>query len=146
MLAKEIMTTSLVTAGPETPVEEIAQLMMEHRISAVPVVEEDQRLIGIVSETDLLRREHSGSADLPQSWWLRLFNARDRISTTVKETHGHIAKNIMTTPPITVHVEATIEEVASVFLRRKINQEPVVRGGTLVGIVSRGDLVKAIAK
>lgn len=146
MQAKEIMTTELVTAGPETPVREIANLMMEHKISAVPVVAPDQRLLGIVSGTDLLRREEMGTDKVPSSWWLWLFNAKDKRATDVIKTEGHLAKDIMTTPAITVDAEATIQDVATLFLRRKINQAPVMRGGKVAGIVSRGDLVSAIAQ
>lgn len=102
MRAKEIMTRQLVTAEPETPVTEIAQMMMEHRISAVPVITPDQRLLGIISETDLLQRREAGMERLPRSWWLALFNSRDRLTKSVDKTEGNLAKNIMTTPAISV--------------------------------------------
>ena len=146
MRAKEIMTRQLVTAKPETPVTEVAQLMMEHRISAVPVVTPDRRLLGIVSDTDLLQRREVGTQRLPRSWWLALFNSKDRLTSSVDRTEGNLAENIMTTPAISIDQEATIEDVARLFLTRKINQAPVVHGGKLVGIVSRGDLVSAIAR
>ncbi len=146
MRAKEIMTRQLVTAKPETPVTEVAQLMMEHRISAVPVVTPDQRLLGIVSDTDLLQRREVGMQRLPRSWWLALFNSKDRLTNSVDRTESNLAENIMTTPAISIDQEATIEDVARLFLTRKINQAPVVHGGKLVGIVSRGDLVSAIAR
>ena len=146
MRAKEIMTRQLVTAKPETPVTEVAQLMMEHRISAVPVVTTDRRLLGIVSDTDLLQRREVGTQRLPRSWWLALFNSKDRLTSSVDRTESNLAENIMTTPAISIDQEATIEDVARLFLTRKINQAPVVHGGKLVGIVSRGDLVSAIAR
>ncbi|MCY4495883.1 MAG: CBS domain-containing protein [Rhodospirillaceae bacterium] len=146
MRAKEIMTKQLVTAKPETSVTEIAQMMMEHRISAVPVITPDQRLLGIISETDLLQRREAGMERLPRSWWLALFNSKDRLTKSVDKTEGNLAKNIMTTPAISVDQEATIEDVARLFLTRKINQAPVVHRGKLVGIVSRGDLVSAVAR
>lgn len=146
MRAKEIMTRQLVTAKPETPVTEVAQWMMEHRISAVPVVTPDRRLLGIVSDTDLLQRREVGTQRLPRSWWLALFNSKDRLTSSVDRTEGNLAENIMTTPAISIDQEATIEDVARLFLTRKINQAPVVHGGKLVGIVSRGDLVSAIAR
>jgi CBS domain-containing protein len=144
--AKDIMTTRLVTASPETPVEEIAQLMNEHKISAVPVVDPGQRLLGIVSGTDLLRHEETGREKASHSWWLLLFNSRDKLARDVIKTRGHAAKDIMTTPAIAVDEMTPIQEIASLFLKRKINQAPVARNGKLVGIVSRGDLVKAIAR
>ena len=146
MRAKEIMTRQLVTAKPETPVTEVAQLMMEHRISAVPVVTPERRLLGIVSDTDLLQRREVGTQRLPRSWWLALFNSKDRLTSSVDRTESNLAENIMTTPAISIDQEATIEDVARLFLTRKINQAPVVHGGKLVGIVSRGDLVSAIAR
>lgn len=146
MQAKEIMTRQLVTAEPETPVTEIARLMMEHRISAVPIVTADRRLLGIVSDTDLLQRREVGARRLPRSWWLALFNSKDRLTSSVDSTENDSAENIMTTPAISIDQEATIEDIARLFLTRKINQAPVVHGDKLVGIVSRGDLVSAIAR
>ena len=145
MQAKEIMTTRVVTAGLETPIEEIAQLMLEHKISAVPLIDSDHRLLGIVSETDLLRREETDTEKFAQSWWLRLFNSKDKLVTATVETRGHHAKDIMTSPAISIDEAMTIQDVASLFLRRKINQAPVLRNGKLAGIVSRGDLVSALA-
>lgn len=139
------MTKQLVTATPDTPVTEIVQMMMDHRISAVPVVEAEQRLLGIISETDLLQRHEVGMEGLPRFWWLALFNSKDRLTRSVDKTEGNFAKNIMTTPAISVDQEASIEDVARLFLTRKINQAPVVHRGKLVGIVSRGDLVAALA-
>ena len=140
------MTTQLVTASPEMPVAEIAQLMTENKISAIPVVTPDQRVLGIVSETDFLRRDETGRNERPGSWWLMLFNSKDKFVRSVNKIQGDLAKDIMTAPAITVHEESTIEDVAALFLTKKINQAPVIRDGKLAGIVSRGDLVSAIAR
>ena len=136
MQAKEIMTTRLVPAGLETPIEEITQLMLEHKISAVPII-----------ETYLLRREEIDTEKLAQSWWLKLFNPEDKLVTAAAKMRGrgHHAKDIITAPAISIDEATTIQDVASLFLRRKINQAPVLRYGKLAGIVSRGDLVSAIA-
>lgn len=146
MQAKDIMTTQVVTAGPETPLAEIAQKMMECRISAIPVTAPDGRPLGIISETDLLQQRQAGKRRLPRSWWLALFNDKDRLLGNVDQSDGDLAGNVMTAPVVTVDQEASIEDVARLFLTRKINQAPVVHRGAVVGIVSRGDLVSAIAR
>jgi CBS domain-containing protein len=101
MQAKDIMTTNVITAEPTTSVQDIAKRLIENRISAVPVVEKDGRLVGIVSEGDLMRRPDSGT-ERRSSWWLSLLISSEETARTYVKTHGKHAADMMTRHVITV--------------------------------------------
>jgi CBS domain-containing protein len=145
MKAKDIMTTPVVTIAPDTSVREIAAILLKQRISAVPVVE-GERLVGLVSEGDLLRRHEIGTdRDRPTgSWWLRLFHGTPSPADYVK-SHATHARDIMTREVITVDEDTPIAEIATVLETQRIKRVPVLHGGRVVGIVSRANLVQALA-
>jgi CBS domain-containing protein len=145
MQASDIMTSPVIHVEPETPVQEIAALLLKHRISGVPVVE-DGRLIGLVSEGDLLHRHEIGT-DSPAragSWWLRLFSG-DRSPAEYVKSHGSRARDIMTRDVLSVAPDMPIADIATLLETRGIKRVPVLRGGQLIGIVSRSNLVHALA-
>ncbi len=145
MKAKDIMTSPVITVGPDTGVREIAALLFEGRISAVPVIE-DGRLVGIVSEADLLHRHELGTDCVAQSgsWWLRLFAADPSLAGYIK-SHAGQASDIMTREVVSVGPDTPIEEIADVLERHRIKRVPVLEAGRLAGIVSRANLVHALA-
>lgn len=145
MKAKDIMTTPVVTIGPDTTVREIAALLLKQRISGVPVVD-GGRLVGLVSEGDLLHRHEIGTdRDRPaRSWWLSLIGGESAPADYVK-SHAVHARDIMTRDVITVDESTPIAEIATVLETRRIKRVPVLRGERLVGIVSRANLVQALA-
>jgi CBS domain-containing protein len=145
MRASDIMTTPAITVGPDTSAREIAQLLFERRISAVPVVEEE-RLVGLVSEADLLHRPEIGTDRIAPHgpWWLRLFS-EDRSAAEYVKSHAGRARDIMTRDVVTVTPETPVAEIASLLETRGIKRVPVVREGRLAGIVSRSNLVQALA-
>ena len=145
MNASDIMTSPPITVGPDTPVRDIAQLLFERRISGVPVVE-DARLVGMVSEGDLLHRHEIGTDRAPQdgSWWLRLFSA-DHSPTEYVKSHARRARDIMTRDVATVAPYTSLAEIATLLERRGIKRVPVVLGERAIGIVSRSNLVQALA-
>jgi len=145
MKAKDIMTTPVVTVTPDTPVRDIARLLFERRISGVPVVDNGQ-LVGIVTEGDLLHRHEIETDERPPrgSWWLRLI-ASDESPGEYIRSHARLAKDIMTGNVITVDEETPIAKIAMIFETRRIKRVPVLRDGQLVGIVSRANLVQALA-
>jgi CBS domain-containing protein len=146
MKAKDIMTTPVITVGPDTPVSEIAALLFERRISALPVVE-DGRLVGVVSEADLLHRHEIGTDRSAQSgsWWLRLFSADRSIEEYIK-SHARKARDVMTREVVSVAPDAAAAEIATLLETRGIKRLPVVDDGKLAGIVSRADLVRVLAE
>ncbi|MGH8745742.1 MAG: CBS domain-containing protein [Burkholderiales bacterium] len=145
MKARDIMTSPATTVGPDTPVREIAELLYKLRISGVPVLE-GGRLVGLVSEGDLLHRHEIGT-DLPEragSWWLRLFSA-DRSPAEYVKSHGQRARDVMTREVISVAPDMPVAEIATLLEARGIKRVPVVRGEKVVGIVSRANLIQALA-
>jgi CBS domain-containing protein len=144
MQARDVMTTSVVSVGPDTRVEEIARLLLERRISGVPVVDAGGRILGIVTEGDLMRRPEIGT-ERRRSWWLRFFaDPRDRAEEYAK-AHGSRAENVMTRNVVTVTEETSLAEIAHLLERHHIKRVPVVRDGLLVGIVSRANLLQGLA-
>jgi CBS domain-containing protein len=145
MKAVDIMTSPVVTAAPETTVREVAALLYERRIGALPVVQ-DGRLVGIVSESDLLRRHEIGTdcALRGDPWWMRMFRMDSEPAKYVR-SHAVRVADIMTPDVSVVDPEAPLADVAEAFEKRGIKRLPVVHNGRVIGIVSRSDLVAALA-
>jgi len=142
MKAKDVMTTKVVAVGPEMPVNAIAALLLERHISAVPVIDEDRLILGIVSEGDLMRRDETVRH---RSWWLASFGETDKVAREFVKTHGQRAKDVMTRNVVTVTEETPVAAIAEMLERRGIKRVPVVRDNRLVGIVSRADLLRGLA-
>ena len=145
MRAREIMTKRVRTVKAETPVRDIARLMLKQRISALPVVDAKRRVLGIVSEGDLLRRPESGTAPR-RSWWLDLLTDASSRAREYAKSRGRCARDVMTRTVVSVTPETDAADIADVLEKWKIKRVPVVRGEKLVGIVSRRDLLPAVAQ
>lgn len=143
MQAIDIMTPKVISVGPDAEVREIAQLLLNHRISAVPVVDDEHRVIGIVSEGDLMHRVKD-DGDHGHSWWLTLFTGGKDAGDYVR-SHGRKAHEVMTPNPMTVEENTPLHTIARLLEKRRIKRVPVVRDGKLVGIVSRANLLQGIA-
>ncbi len=144
MLARDVMTRNVVTVGPDTAVSEIARLLLEKRISGVPVVESDGRLVGIVSEGDLMRRVEEGGPRRG-SWWLAMLGIPEERAIEYVRTHGRRARDVMTRQLVTVTPDTPIGKVARLLEEEHIKRVPAVEDGRLVGIISRADLLRALA-
>jgi CBS domain-containing protein len=140
---RSLMTRDVVAISPETSVGEIARLMWEHAISGVPVIDEQRRVIGIVTEFDLIAREASFNAPL----YVPFLDAFFKVPGTGDETQlrkilATKAAEIMSSPAITIGPEEKIEALATLMYRRRVNPVPVVdEEGRLLGIVSRSDII-----
>ncbi len=147
MKAKDVMTTAVVTVGPDMRVEEIAQLFMDKQISGAPVVDAYQNLIGIVSEGDLMRRleENDDGASPRRSWWLQFVASTEERSADYVKVHGAHAKDVMSHNVYRVGEDATLGEIARLLEEHRIKRVPVVTDGKLVGIVSRANLLRGLA-
>ena len=143
MLARDIMSQPVITVTPDTDVAEVAKLLLEHRISGVPVVQ-DGRLLGVVSEGDLLRRHETGT-ESRRSWWLALFGPLDEMARDYVRAHGLRAGDVMTAPAVTIDEDTPVARIADLLERHGIKRLPVLRDGELVGIVSRANLLHAVA-
>ena len=144
MQAKHIMTTDVATVSANALVLEAARLMTDRRISAVPVVDAAGRIEGIVSEGDLMFRVETG-AERPRSWWLSLFSSADGMAADFVKAHARSVADVMTREVVTVDEDAPIADVARILEERHIKRVPVLSGGRLAGIISRADLVRALA-
>jgi CBS domain-containing protein len=143
MKASDIMTRQVVAVAPDTPVREVAKLMVDQRISAVPVMDHG-KLVGILSENDLARRIELGT-DKTRSSWLQFFTSEDTILTEYVHARGQIAGDVMTTKVVTVTPDIPIKDIAEILETRHIKRVPVVDGGKVVVIVSRANLIQALA-
>jgi CBS domain-containing protein len=148
MNAGEIMTTNVVTVRPDTPARSIARVLFKNKISAVPVVDEGGSLIGMVSEGDLMPRNET-DRDARRDWWLRLLAEGEELDPEfvqhVEQT-DRTAQQVMTSPVVTVQDTADLVEIADLLLSKRIKRVPVVHDGRMVGIVSRANLIKAVAQ
>jgi CBS domain-containing protein len=143
MKAADIMVKDVVTAGPEASVKELAAIMLERRISGMPVVDGGGRLLGIVSEGDLIRRPEIDT-DRVKLGWLRLLLSDEARARDFVKSHGRKAREVMTQPAISVAADAPLAEVVRLMERHRIKRLPVVENGRLVGLVTRTDLLRAV--
>jgi CBS domain-containing protein len=143
MHAADIMTPDVICADPETPLSELIGLMLKNRISALPIVEHG-RIVGIVSEGDLLRRAETGTEAKP-SRWLELVTTTDRLASDYVKAHGVKASEVMTRNVVAVGVDTQVAEIAHLMETHGIKRVPVLRDGRLVGIVARRNLLQALA-
>nr|WP_298249779.1 CBS domain-containing protein [uncultured Halomonas sp.] len=141
MQAADIMTRNVITVGRDSEVREIASLLLEHGISAVPVLGDAGQVLGIVSEGDLIRRVEDDKRS--KSWWLRLFAVNDPAEYV--KTHGRRADEIMTPDPLTIGEDMSLAEISRLLEKHHIKRVPVVSSGKLVGIVSRANLLQGFA-
>jgi len=144
MKAKDVMTKQVASVGPDASVQEIARLLLGRRISAVPVVDDRGRVIGMVSEGDLMRRPES-QTESRSSWWLDLLGGPEERAREYLKSHGLTARDVMTRKVITADENSPLETIATLLERNRIKRVPVLRGGKLVGIVSRANLLRGLA-
>jgi CBS domain-containing protein len=145
MIAKDIMTKNVHMIAPDADVRAAARIMVEAGVSALPVVDERQALVGIVSEGDLVRRAELRTTKR-RSWWLELFQMPETLAQEYIQSHAPKVRDVMKSPVISIAEGTPLAEVAALLERHGIKRVPVLSGRTVIGIVSRADLVKALAK
>jgi CBS domain-containing protein len=145
MNAADIMVTNVITVRPDASVKDVAQILLARRISALPVVDDAGKLLGIISEADLIHRAEVGT-ERPYSWWLEFLTAREILAQDYIKAHARLAADIMTRTVVTVTADTPVREIVSLFEKHGIKRVPVVAKGKLVGIVSRADLVQALLR
>jgi len=143
MKVADIMVRNVISVGPDASVREIASLMLERRISGVPVVDGERRVLGIVSEGDLIRRPEIGTYSSPTGW-LTVFLSQDESARDFVKTHGLLATEVMSRPAICVAPETPLGEVVQLFARHRVKRLPVVEHGKLAGLVTRAELLRAL--
>jgi CBS domain-containing protein len=142
--AADIMTRTVVSADPDLPVKEVAELMLARGISAIPVVGLDGKLVGIVSEGDLVRRAEVGT-ERRRAWWLRALVDDVALADEYVKSRGRKARDVMTPSVVTIEESTPVAEIAGLLETHRIKRVPVVRDGRVVGIVSRANILRAFA-
>jgi len=148
LTARDIMTKDVITAKPATTIEELARLLVGHKISGVPVVNDDNDLIGIATENDLISQNKS--LHIPTV--MRLFDAfvmlemPSRIEKEIKKMAAVSVADIYTKDIITVTEDTSVEDIATLMSDKKVHLIPVVKGKKILGIIGKMDLIKGISK
>jgi len=144
MKAADVMTSHVISVAPDASVQECVRLMLEYRISGLPVIDATGSLVGIVTEGDFLRRVEAGT-ERKRPRWLEFLAGPGRLADEYIHSHGRKVSEVMTSDPITVTEDTPVEQVVRLMEGRRVKRLPVVRGTTVVGILSRANLLHALA-
>lgn len=145
MKARDVMVSPVVTAKKDSTVRDVAKLLLANRISAVPVVDSAGKVVGIVSEADLMHRVEAGT-ERPTSWWLALLSGESAMASEYVQSHALKVKDVMATAVQTARPDTPLVEIADLFEEKHIKRVPIVNAaGELVGIVSRANIIQAVA-
>lgn len=148
LTAADIMTTPVVTAKPDDSIATVARLLSEHEISAVPVCNKDGTVVGMISEGDLISPFGAAIND-KRARWLNLLSEGDDLAPSFLEfikVENRKISDLMKTEVITASPETTVHQLADLLVSHRIKRLPVLQGGKLIGIVSRADIVNALAR
>jgi len=143
--ARDIMVKEVMTVTEEQTVDQVIQMLMDYNVSGLPVVDDEQHVVGIVTEGDLIYR--SKKLEIPRYFTILdsyiFFDNTNKMEEQIQKMVGYRVREIMTKDVITVDVEDTVEDIATVMTRKNINRVPVTENGKLVGIVTRRDIIRA---
>ncbi|TCS03276.1 CBS domain-containing protein [Rhizobium sp. BK418] len=145
MNVRSVMTSAPIMVAPSTSVLDAAKLMLDNRISGLPVVDEKGGVVGVVSDGDFLRR---GELETERSrpWLLDWLTSPRKLADEYVHAHGRCIEEVMSSTPVTIPPEATISDAVSLMEKHDIKRLPVISGGHLVGILSRSDLLRALSQ
>jgi CBS domain-containing protein len=144
MKARDVMTRGVVSVTPDCSIADLAKKMQQHRISGLPVVNVAGALVGVVTEGDLMRRAELGT-ERKRSTWRTFLSTQGTLAEEYIRSHGRNVAEVMTADPVTIGEDASLEDVIHLMETHRIKRLPVVKDGALVGIVSRANLVQALA-
>ena len=144
LTAADVMTTAVITVTPGTAIHEIAKLLCDRHISGVPVIDGEERLLGIVSEGDLIGHARL-AGEQRRSWWQTFLSGPAVLAQHYAKSHGRTASDVMTTEVVTVVETTSVADTARALERHRIKRVPVLRDGKLVGIVTRSNLLQVLA-
>jgi len=144
MRAKDVMVRDVVTASPDMGVADAVELLAEHDVSALPVVDDDDRVVGVVSEADLIRRGEIGTIK-HRPWWLEAITPATTLAEEFAKSHGRRVAEVMSAQVVSAVPDASLAEIAALLEKHRIKRVPIIEDGRLVGIVSRSNLIQALA-
>ena len=145
MSASDVMTRNVASIGRDAPIGDAIRLMLNHRISGLPVVDGSGKVVGMLTEGDLLRRAET-QTERQRPRWLELLLGPGRLADEYVRTHGRKVGEIMTEDLVSVAEDTPLAEIVQLMERRRIKRLPVLRGDALVGIVTRADLMRALGQ
>lgn len=143
MNASDVMTRNVITTDPDQTVLHAARLMLQHRISGLPVIDNDGKLVGILSEGDFLRRRET-KTERHRSRWLEFLMGPGKLASEYSHSHGSKVGEVMTTEIQSVDENAGLEDIVEMMEKYRIKRVPVMCGSQLVGIVTRSNLMHAM--
>lgn len=145
MKARDVIVSPVITVGENETVRDLAKLLIAKHISAVPVIDSDGKIVGIVTEADLLHRAETGT-ERPVSWWLSLISGDRALASEYVKSHAVKIKDVMTRDVKTAAPDTALAEIADLFEEHHVKRVPIVsKGGDLVGIVSPANIIQAVA-
>ncbi|WFU43508.1 CBS domain-containing protein [Bradyrhizobium sp. CB82] len=144
MRAHQIMTRSVISVTPDTTIVEAANIMLKRHVSGLPVVDETGKLVGVVSEGDFIRRSEIGT-QRKRGRWLKFILGPGKSASDFVQEHGRKVSEVMTTSPVTITEDTALVEIVDIMEQNNIKRLPVVRGDKVVGLVSRANLLQAVA-
>jgi CBS domain-containing protein len=144
--AKEIMTVDIITVTPQTTVSDLARLLSEHSIGGAPVVDASGRLLGVVTESDLI--DQTKKIHIPTVVAildsLIFLESPDKMEKDIRKFAGSTVEDIYSKKPLTVDEDTPLDEVATIMAEKKVHTLPVMRGELLVGVIGKGDIIKTL--
>lgn len=144
MKAADVMVSSVISVSADATVQEVADVLLKNRISGVPVIGSEGELVGVVSEGDLMRRPEAGTLRRP-SWWLTLLGSKEEQAFDYIKSHSRKVADVMTQRVVTASPDTPVAEIATLLEKHGIKRVPIVKDGKVVGIVSRANLLQALA-
>jgi CBS domain-containing protein len=144
MKAADVMITNVIAVGPDACVQDVARILLDSRISAVPVIAADGKLLGIVSEGDLMRRAEAGTGRR-RPWWLAILTGREVLANEYIREHSRQVTDVMTRNVVTATADTPLSTIANLLEKNAIKRVPIVEEGKVIGIVSRANLLQALA-
>jgi CBS domain-containing protein len=141
----DVMSTDVISVAPGTSVREVAAKLVQHGVSSVPVIDGTGRLVGVVSEGDLIKRVEIGT-EPRRSWWRSFLSDSMGSAHAYVRSHGRLARDVMSVVPITTSPDEPLHKLAARMARKRLKRVPVVRDGRVVGVIARRDLVRKLAR
>jgi CBS-domain-containing membrane protein len=144
MKARDVMVGKVIATHPEASVSEAVKLLVDNDVSALPVVDDEGRVVGIISEADIMRRAEIGT-EKRRPWWLEAVPPGAELAEEYARSHGKRVEELMSSDVISASEDTPLEEIASLLEKHRIKRVPILKDGRLVGIVSQSNLVQALA-
>src|SRR5215468_2698027 len=140
----DVMVRDVVTASPEDDIAGVIRLLAERDISALPVIDDEGHVVGVISEADLIRREEIGTGK-HRRWWLEALTPASTLANEFAKSHGRRVSELMSTHVVSASEDTPVGQIATLLEKHRIKRIPILRDGRLVGIVSRANLIQALA-